>query len=115
MRLTVDLTGFVNAELVSRDGIPGVFIPFEPNCNVKYDKGGRHAYASFALCQAFPNKPYSFVGIEVIPMQYADKYLADPRYAGKRCKMAWLWEGDSYQESGGVVSEADFERIVGGR
>lgn len=115
MQVTVDLAGLVNAELISNDGIPGVFIPFEPNCTVKYDKSGRHAYVAFRLWPARPNKQYSHTGTQIIPQKYADKFLSDPRYAGKQERVAYLWSGDGDRESGGLVTEADFEKIVGGR
>lgn len=115
MRATIDLAGLVSAEFITHDNVPGVFIPFEPNCTVKYDKGGRRAYASIHFYPSRPGKSFNQVGFQTIPQEYADKYLSSPRYAGKRDKVAWLWTEDQNQESGGVVSSADFDRIVGGR
>ena len=114
MRATIDLAGLVNAEIISRDGVPGVFIPIEPNCTIKYGSRGRRVFASFRLWPASVKKNYDFRGIQTIPNEYADKYLSNPIYAGKRDRIAWAWSEDANRDGGGLVSEADFERIVGG-
>lgn len=111
MRITVDLAGLVNAEFMSKDGVPGVFIPLVPNLIHRIDRGGRHAYASFVVWPSPPTKGYDYDGKLNIPREHLDKYLENPAYAGKPRKVAWVRNGRDERPSGFVTTE-DLERML---
>lgn len=113
MRVTVDLAAFVGAEYMSKDNVPGIFIPLVPNVAYKVGPGGRHAFAHFQLWPNRSAKSFDYDGTQRIPKEHADRYLESPEYAGKRPKCAWVWSDGT--PPGGLVTKEDFDKIVGGK
>lgn len=113
MKITVDLAGLVGAEFISHEHVPGVFIPFTPNCVVSHNASGRHAYVGFKMKKPATLKSYDEGGTQIIPREHFERFLEDPKYSGKRRYVAWLFRGDGSSGEGGVVSSEDFDRIVG--
>lgn len=110
MIVSVDLTHFVGAEVITHDGVEGVFVPIPYNLTEKEGyKGDRTLLAAFSLYPADYKKSHDYSGHLVVPERYRDALLANENVLNVKRKMIWAYDTRKKEKT---MSQSDFDKLV---
>lgn len=113
MILSLGLTRFVDAEIMTINGVEGVFIPIRPNGDLVINPSGeRSVYCKIGLLPDRTMKKYDYVGRLLVPESSMDSDLEIPDGVLKRKNVVWGFATKTETRTGFVTVD-DFNSIVG--